>query len=340
VNRDALVVFLKAPRPGAVKTRLIPALGEENATALYRVLAEEGVRRTAPVGGEYERLFFFAPDDARAEMEAWLGARGWLPQEGRDLGGRMAAAFETAFREGAQRVAIVGTDAPWVSRERVLEALSALDAHPVVLGPARDGGYYLIALACPRAELFDGIAWSTSGVLRTTIAKARALGLPVRLLQPLTDIDTLEDVRAEWSSLEPLLAGSPLLKNALSLALDVLSCGSGGGAMEDSRLSKTPKLGVVLQITEIVPSGIAGRAWEVHDVERNRGFRVTLTDPSSTGRPATAAPAREPSEEAIERAIGVAIERALVSPPEKIPGTLYHVEVTPRDLRDGVTPPR
>jgi hypothetical protein len=340
VSRDALVVFVKATRPGAVKTRLIPSLGPENAAALYRVLVEEAVRRTAPLAGDYDRFFFFAPEDARAEMEAWLGPRAWFPQEGGDLGGRMAAAFEAAFRGGAQRVAIVGTDAPGISRERVLEAFSALDGHPVVLGPARDGGYYLIALDCPRAELFDGIAWGTSEVLGTTMARARALGLPVRLLEPLTDIDTLEDVRAEWSSLEPLLAGMSLVKNALSLALDVLSCGSTGGAMGSSRFSKTPTLGVVLQITEIVPSGIDGRAWEVHDVERNRGFRVTLTDPSSTGRPATAALAREAREEAIERAIGVAVERALVSPPEKIPGTLYHVEVTPQDLRDGVTPPR
>jgi hypothetical protein len=105
--------------------------------------------------------------------------------------------------------------------------------------------------------------------------------------------------------------------------------------MEDSRLSKTPRLGVVLQITEIVPSGIDGRAWEVHDVERNRGFRVTLSGPG-----AMAAPAREASEEQIEHAIGVAIERALVSPPEKVPGTLYHVELAPQDLREGVTPPR
>lgn len=109
--------------------------------------------------------------------------------------------------------------------------------------------------------------------------------------------------------------------------------------MEDSRLSKTPRMGVVLQITEIVPSGIDGRAWEVHDVERNRGFRVTLTGPVSAGGP-TARPAGAVGEEAIERAIGVAIERTLVSPPEKVPGTLYHVELTPQDLREGVTPPR
>jgi rSAM/selenodomain-associated transferase 1 len=340
VTRDALVVFVKAPRPGAAKTRLIPALGADAAAALYRVLAEEAVRRTAPAAGEYDRFFFFAPDDARAEMEAWLGGRTWLPQQGRDLGGRMAAAFEAAFREGARRVALIGTDVPGISRDRVLEALSALDGHGLVLGPARDGGYYLIALDRPRAGLFDDIPWGTSGVLTATMARARALGLRVRLLEPLADIDTIDDIRAEWPSLEPLLAGTAILKNALSRALDVLSCGSGGGSMEDSRLSKTPKLGVVLQITEIVPSGIDGRAWEVHDVERSRGFRVTLTDASSAKGSVTAASGGEAPDEAIERAIGVAIERALESPPEKTPGTLYHVELTPQELRETVKPPR
>jgi uncharacterized protein len=335
VTRDALVVFVKAPRPGAVKTRLIPSLGGETAASLYRVLAEESVRRTAPLAGEYDRLFFFAPEDARGELEAWLGARAWFPQEGRDLGARMAAAFETAFREGAGRVAIIGTDTPGISRDRVLEALSALEGDAVVLGPARDGGYYLIALSRPRAELLDGIAWGSGEVLERTMAKARALGLSVCLLEPLTDIDTLDDVRTEWPSLEPLVGATPVLRDTLSRALAVLSCGSAGGAMEDSRLSKTPKLGVVLQVTEIVPSGIDGRAWEVHDVERNRGFRVTLTGP-----PAKGAPGPEAGEEAIEHAIGVAIERALVSPPEKVPGTLYHVELTLQDLRDAVKPSR
>ena len=99
--------------------------------------------------------------------------------------------------------------------------------------------------------------------------------------------------------------------------------------MATSRFLKTAKLGIVLQITEILPSA-DGRAWEVHDVERNRGFRVTLAQQGASKR----APGRKPTEDDIDGAIGLAIERALVTPPEKVAGTLYDVEVTTRDFSD------
>jgi hypothetical protein len=220
VTSEALIVFVKAPRPGAVKTRLVPALGPENAATFYRLLAEEEVRRTTPQPGEYDRLFFYAPAAARSEMEAWLGSRAWFPQEGADLGARMAGAFEIAFRRGARRAAVIGTDAPGMSREIVVEALAALDDHDVALGPTHDGGYYLLALKRPRGELFEGIAWSTPGVLPATLNKARGLNLSVYVLSRLTDIDTLEDVRAEWTALKPLLSRTPALDDTLSRALE------------------------------------------------------------------------------------------------------------------------
>jgi hypothetical protein len=105
--------------------------------------------------------------------------------------------------------------------------------------------------------------------------------------------------------------------------------------MAASKFLKTPNLGVVLQITEIVPSGIDGRVWVVHDVERNRGFRVMLPggalNDTPPGRPRLG---RKFREDEIEGALGLAIERALTSPPEKVPGTLYEVEVESRDLYD------
>ncbi len=119
----------------------------------------------------------------------------------------MATAFDEAFRRGARRVAIVGTDAPFVSRETVLEAFRSLDDHDLVLGPAHDGGYYLLAVDRPCPALFQGIAWSTRSVLAGTVERAGTLGLAVRLLEPLRDIDTLEDLRAERRRLEPLLKG-------------------------------------------------------------------------------------------------------------------------------------
>jgi rSAM/selenodomain-associated transferase 1 len=215
VSSDVLIVFLKRPRIGEVKTRLIPALGEAAAAHLYRILAEEEIRRTAPSAGEYRRLFFFAPEDAGADMRAWFPGETWMPQRGADLGARMAGAFEQAFAEGARRSAIIGTDVPWVSRELVSGAFKALDEADVVLGPARDGGYYLLALGEPRPALFQGVAWSTSSVLAQTVEKAGGLGLSVRLLDVLSDIDTLDDVRREWQRLRPLVARYPSLVQAL-----------------------------------------------------------------------------------------------------------------------------
>jgi len=200
-----LAVFLKAPRPGTVKTRLVPALGEAGAARLYRALAEVVVAATRPRAGEYDRLLFFAPAEARAEMEAWLPGEIWIAQEGTDLGARMSAAFAEAFRRGAGRVVLVGSDVPALSRGDVLTALASLPEHDVVLGPAADGGYYLVGLRRPIPVLFTGMAWSTAGVFAATMERAAGLGLSVEVLPERRDVDTVQDLRAEWPRLRPHL---------------------------------------------------------------------------------------------------------------------------------------
>ncbi len=206
MNGAALIVFVKRPRAGEVKTRLATAVGADVAAAFYRVLAGEEIRRTTPAFGEYQRLIFFSPDEAEAEIAAWLPSETLLPQRGAELGARMAQASAEAFARGARRVAIIGTDVPWLSRESVLEAFAALDRSDLVLGPCHDGGYYLLATARPRPELFEGIAWGSASVLAATLHKAEALDLRVRQLASLPDIDTLEDVHAAWNRLRPLLS--------------------------------------------------------------------------------------------------------------------------------------
>ena len=207
MGANVLIVFVKEPRPGIVKTRLVPALDPESAAELYRALAEEEIRQTAPRSREYTRLFFYAPPSSPEAMSSWLPGETLVAQQGDDLGARMSAAFEEAFRRGARRAAIIGTDVPWLTRSRVGEALAALDDHDVVLGPTADGGYYLLALDRPRPGLFRGIAWSTPSVLASTVARTAALGLRVRMLGELPDIDTIEDLRAHWPRLRPLLEG-------------------------------------------------------------------------------------------------------------------------------------
>lgn len=219
MERDCLLVFVKRPRAGEAKTRLIPQLGAAAAAELYRALAEAEIDGTAPQPGEYRRLLCFAPAASGEELRAWLPGEEWLPQRGADLGERMAAAFEEAFRRGSRRAVLIGSDAPWLSREQVLEALVALETHEVVLVPARDGGYCLIALERPRPELFQGVSWSSPSVLVQTLERARASGLRVRLLQAQADIDTLQDLRAEWPRLRPLLAARTALVEAIERAL-------------------------------------------------------------------------------------------------------------------------
>ena len=206
-QRAVLLVFVKAPRPGAVKTRLAAAVGEDAAAALYRAMAELVMEATAPAG-EYQRLVCFDPPDAGDEIRAWLGDQALVPQAAGDLGQRLAAAFAEAFRRGASRVVVIGTDALDLSRDVVCRALAALDQHDLVVGPALDGGYCLLALDRPRPELFQEMPWSTPSVLPETLARAAARGWRVHLLEARGDVDTLDDVRREWDRLRPLLVAT------------------------------------------------------------------------------------------------------------------------------------
>jgi hypothetical protein len=219
MSEDALVVFVKVPAPGAVKTRLAAAIGDGAAARVHRALAEHVLDSTTPQPGEYERLVFFDPKDALGEMRAWLPGLRLLPQSSGDLGDRMADAVARAFARGARRVAIVGTDAPDVSRETVLEAFAGLETSDVVVGPAEDGGYYLLALRVPRRDLFSDIAWSTPSVCAETLARARRAGLSVRVLRPLRDVDTFDDLRAAWARVGPALEKRAGLSDEIARAL-------------------------------------------------------------------------------------------------------------------------
>lgn len=186
-----LIIFLKAPRPGQVKTRLAAVIGAETACAAYRRLAET-------VLGEMAALpdveLCFGPDDGEADLKPWLRAGWTLARQGEgDLGQRLHRAFSRHFANGARRVVIVGSDCPSIRQTDIAEAWSALDRSDVVLGPATDGGYWLIGLSAPQPGLFEGIEWSTDRVLAQTLERAGQSGLKTRLLRELADVDTAED---------------------------------------------------------------------------------------------------------------------------------------------------
>jgi uncharacterized protein len=186
-----LLVFLKPPRPGAVKTRLAAALGPDAACAAYAELLETLLARLSALPGVQ---LCYAPPEAKSEIKPWLRP-GWTacPQTGGDLGARLQAAFSDHFKSDAQRVVIIGSDCPEVTAADIEDAWLALEAHDVVIGPALDGGYWLIGLRAPRPGLFTSMPWSTDRVFTETMCRARDDGLRVAVLRELADVDTIED---------------------------------------------------------------------------------------------------------------------------------------------------
>ena len=192
------LVFVRAPEAGRVKTRLAAALGAEGALRVYRRLAEHTVREARALGGEVR--VHFTPADAGPKVRTWLGeGPRYLPQSGGDLGARMEAAFRAAFKEGADRVVIIGSDLPELSAALLRRAFDALESHPAVIGPARDGGYYLLGMRTMIDGLFEGIPWSTAEVLARTLERLGAAGIEPALLDPLTDVDEMDDLPAGWA---------------------------------------------------------------------------------------------------------------------------------------------
>lgn len=195
-SRDRrLLVFVKEPRPGQVKTRLARSVGADEAAALYRAMGRRVVDTLRQ--GPFATEVHFAPAHAGEPVKTWLGHPGlaFVPQGEGDLGQRLEAAIRSAFRNGASAVAAVGTDTPDLTRERVVDAFERLRDADAVLGPATDGGYYLIALSAPHRDLFHEIPWSTHEVLDATLERARQQGLTVALLPELPDVDRPEDLR-------------------------------------------------------------------------------------------------------------------------------------------------
>ena len=191
VDSQRVVVFLKAPRAGFVKTRLAETLGAEAACAAYRQLAETLLTNLAAWPNAE---LCFTPADAEPELRPWLRPD-WTcrPQSDGDLGARLQAAFAAHFAAKAERVVVLGADCPDVNISDLEAAFASLDAHDVVLGPALDGGYWLIGLRAPQPTLFAHMPWSTDRVFGETMRRAREANLRVATLRELADVDTAAD---------------------------------------------------------------------------------------------------------------------------------------------------
>ena len=192
---NLLGIFVKQPVPGRVKTRLADDLGPEKAARLYAAFIADIATRFRTLADR--RFLCYAPDDPQAEDYFSEISREhyqlWLQPE-ISLGERMAAFFEYAFSLGAKRVVVIGSDSPTLPEEMVNRAFSLLDEHDCVLGPATDGGYYLVGQQSPGSPIFAFIEWSRAGVLHQTAERIAACHARLALLSPWYDVDTLNDL--------------------------------------------------------------------------------------------------------------------------------------------------
>ena len=198
-----LLIFAREPVLGRVKTRLAAGIGAEAALAVYRELLARTAAAVAAAQVPATVWLAEAPaDGAAAAVSAalprpeWPGLPWRVQPPAESLGTRMAHAFGAAFGSGAGRVVIIGTDCPGLSAALLTRAFDQLLTHEIVLGPAEDGGYYLLGMNKLEAEFFENKSWSTATVLPDTLADAARLGRRVALLPALPDVDSALDLAA------------------------------------------------------------------------------------------------------------------------------------------------
>jgi len=197
MKKEVVLVFQKNEVLGKVKTRLASGMGDLRALEIYKHLIQLTYSVLEDVSAPVWTYFSdFIPETVNPPIEKCF------VQEGHDLGERMANAFGRSFESGMEKVVLIGTDCPTLQSQHLNQAFEALTNSDLVLGPATDGGYYLIGMKRRSDYLFEGISWSTAAVLSQTLAVATAHGLDFTLLDELSDIDTQEDWERYSSQIE------------------------------------------------------------------------------------------------------------------------------------------
>jgi rSAM/selenodomain-associated transferase 1 len=194
--KQHLIIFTRYPEPGKTKTRLIPVLGDVGAANLQKQMTEQTILQVKELQKITSVSFEvrFTGGDLE-KMENWLGNDlGYQSQGEGDLGARIERSLVNAFNQKAEQVIIIGTDCPDLNSQILTTAFKKLKNFNLVLGPAIDGGYYLIGLQQPIGELFMNIPWGTAQVFANTVEIAQKLNLSIGYLQPLADIDCPEDL--------------------------------------------------------------------------------------------------------------------------------------------------
>jgi len=195
--KNALIVFVRYPEKGKVKTRLAEGTSKRYARSVYKICSENLFKEINSLRN-FNRYVFYSEEKDKDKVIKWTKKKFlYFAQQGKDLGERMSKAFELVFSQDNQKAIIIGTDIPDLSREIISEAEKELDNNDIVIGSSHDGGYYLLGMKKVHSILFEEIEWSSESVFNSTFEKALSLSLVVKELQMLRDIDTKEDLN-EW----------------------------------------------------------------------------------------------------------------------------------------------
>ena len=194
-EKRCIAMFVKCPEKGGIKSRLSPALDDESILSLYESFVVDLLATLERTGHPYR--IAFTPADREEEIIRRFGRCDPIPQIGAGLGERMDNAFRRCFADGFTAVVVIGSDIPDLPPEIFAEAFAALDNRGAVIGPAIDGGYYLIGFTKEKfvPGMFEGISWSTDAVFRETVARLEWAGIGVHRLPPWRDVDTPEDLK-------------------------------------------------------------------------------------------------------------------------------------------------
>jgi len=195
-NRQCLLLFLKYPERGKVKSRLAKDLNKDITLLLYKNFVLD-LLDTLKKKNFSLRICFYPPD-SKGKVKEWLGnSYLYMPQKGKDLGERMKNAFKTVYSEGFSKVVLIGSDIPDLNVKVLNEAYECDDCDTVI-GPSSDGGYYLIGFKNNTfmPEIFDGIQWGSGTVFKKTIEILKRNNRRVHILPEWQDIDRLDDLRA------------------------------------------------------------------------------------------------------------------------------------------------
>lgn len=191
MHKAAIIIFVRHPELGKVKTRLAAEIGDDKALEVYKLLLAHTFQLIKSISYP---VFIFYTDSIR-EQDLWNGVFIHKRlQVGDNLGDRMSNAFKYVFGEGFTKAIIIGSDCYDLTREVIEQAFLNLNKNDAVIGPAKDGGYYLIGMNAPFKDLFQDIEWSTSSVYQRTIEKSKQQNLLISILIELSDVDTVDDI--------------------------------------------------------------------------------------------------------------------------------------------------